>query len=80
MSERRSAHWFGHDRERAQQVRPCRFRADPRRPRRLEHERDLTPETANGCLDAALPDELKSTNPLGIMRMIDGDRTRKPTA
>jgi alpha-ketoglutaric semialdehyde dehydrogenase len=30
--------------------------------------------------DAALPDELKSTNPLGIMRMIDGDRTRKPTA
>ena len=30
--------------------------------------------------DAALPDELKSTNPLGIMRMVDGDRTRKPTA
>jgi 2,5-dioxopentanoate dehydrogenase len=30
--------------------------------------------------DAALPDELKSTNPLGIMRLVDGDRTRKPTA
>src|SRR6202453_4503677 len=30
--------------------------------------------------DAALPDELKSANPLGIMRMVDGDRTRKPTA
>ena len=30
--------------------------------------------------DAALPDELKSTNPLGIMRMVDGDRTRKPSA
>jgi NADP-dependent aldehyde dehydrogenase len=26
--------------------------------------------------DAALPDELKSTNPLGIMRMVDGVRTR----
>jgi 2,5-dioxopentanoate dehydrogenase len=26
--------------------------------------------------DAALPDELKSSNPLGIMRMIDGERTR----
>ena len=30
--------------------------------------------------DAALPDELKSNNPLGIMRMVDGDRTRKPSA
>ena len=30
--------------------------------------------------DAALPDELKSANPLGIMRLVDGDRTRKPTA
>ena len=30
--------------------------------------------------DAALPDELKSANPLGIMRMVDGDRTRKPSA
>ena len=30
--------------------------------------------------DAALPDELKSTNPLGIMRMVDGERTRKPSA
>jgi alpha-ketoglutaric semialdehyde dehydrogenase len=30
--------------------------------------------------DVALPDELKSTNPLGIMRMIDGDRTRKASA
>jgi NADP-dependent aldehyde dehydrogenase len=30
--------------------------------------------------DGALPEELKSANPLGIMRMIDGDRTRKPTA
>jgi alpha-ketoglutaric semialdehyde dehydrogenase len=30
--------------------------------------------------DAALPDELKSTNPLGIMRMMDGERTRKPSA
>jgi 2,5-dioxopentanoate dehydrogenase len=30
--------------------------------------------------DAALPDELKSTNPLGIMRLVDGDRTRKPSA
>ncbi len=29
--------------------------------------------------DAALPDELKTTNPLGIMRMVDGDRTRKPS-
>jgi 2,5-dioxopentanoate dehydrogenase len=26
--------------------------------------------------DVALPDELKSTNPLGIMRMVDGVRTR----
>jgi NADP-dependent aldehyde dehydrogenase len=30
--------------------------------------------------DAALPDELKSSNPLGIMRMIDGERTRTPSA
>ena len=30
--------------------------------------------------DAALPDELKSNNPLGIMRMVDGDRTRRPSA
>jgi 2,5-dioxopentanoate dehydrogenase len=30
--------------------------------------------------DGALPEELKSANPLGIMRMVDGDRTRKPTA
>jgi 2,5-dioxopentanoate dehydrogenase len=30
--------------------------------------------------DAALPDELKSSNPLGIMRLVDGDRTRKPSA
>ena len=30
--------------------------------------------------DAALPDELKSANPLGIMRMVDGDRTRKSSA
>jgi alpha-ketoglutaric semialdehyde dehydrogenase len=30
--------------------------------------------------DAALPDELKSTNPLGIMRMVDGERTRTPSA
>jgi 2,5-dioxopentanoate dehydrogenase len=30
--------------------------------------------------DAALPDDLKSTNPLGIMRLVDGDRTRKPSA
>jgi 2,5-dioxopentanoate dehydrogenase len=30
--------------------------------------------------DAALPDELKSGNPLGIMRLVDGDRTRKPSA
>ncbi len=30
--------------------------------------------------DAALPDELKSTNPLGIMRLVDGERTRKPSA
>jgi 2,5-dioxopentanoate dehydrogenase len=29
--------------------------------------------------DAALPDELKTTNPLGIMRMVDGDRTRNPS-
>ena len=28
--------------------------------------------------DAALPDELKSTNPLGIMRLVDGDRTASP--
>jgi 2,5-dioxopentanoate dehydrogenase len=27
--------------------------------------------------DAALPDELKSTNPLEIMRLVDGERTRK---
>jgi 2,5-dioxopentanoate dehydrogenase len=26
--------------------------------------------------DAALPDELKSTNPLEIMRLVDGVRTR----
>ena len=26
--------------------------------------------------DAALPDELKSSNPLGILRMVDGQRTR----
>jgi 2,5-dioxopentanoate dehydrogenase len=30
--------------------------------------------------DAALPDELKSTNPLGIMRLVDGERTRTPSA
>ena len=30
--------------------------------------------------DAALPDELKSANPLGIQRMVDGERTRKPSA
>ncbi len=30
--------------------------------------------------EAALPDELKSSNPLGIMRMVDGERTRKPGA
>ncbi len=30
--------------------------------------------------DAALPDELKSTNPLGILRMVDGERTRNPSA
>jgi NADP-dependent aldehyde dehydrogenase len=30
--------------------------------------------------DAALPDELKGANPLGIMRLVDGDRTRKPSA
>jgi 2,5-dioxopentanoate dehydrogenase len=30
--------------------------------------------------DAALPDELKSSNPLGIMRLVDGERTRKPSA
>jgi 2,5-dioxopentanoate dehydrogenase len=29
--------------------------------------------------DAALPDELKSTNPLGLMRIVDGERTRKPS-
>jgi NADP-dependent aldehyde dehydrogenase len=29
--------------------------------------------------DAALPDELKSTNPLGIMRLVDGERTRTPS-
>jgi NADP-dependent aldehyde dehydrogenase len=29
--------------------------------------------------DAALPDELKSTNPLGIWRMVDGERTQKPS-
>jgi NADP-dependent aldehyde dehydrogenase len=28
--------------------------------------------------EAALPDALKSSNPLGIMRLVDGDRTRKP--
>src|ERR1700677_880090 len=30
--------------------------------------------------DSALPDELKTTNPLGIMRMVDGERTRNPSA
>ncbi len=30
--------------------------------------------------DAALPDELKSTNPLGIQRLVDGKRTREATA
>ena len=30
--------------------------------------------------DSALPDELKSNNPLGIMRMVDGERSRKPSA
>jgi alpha-ketoglutaric semialdehyde dehydrogenase len=30
--------------------------------------------------EAALPDALKSSNPLGIMRLVDGDRTRKPSA
>jgi NADP-dependent aldehyde dehydrogenase len=30
--------------------------------------------------DATLPDELKSANPLGIMRMVDGQRTRTPSA
>ena len=30
--------------------------------------------------DAALPDELKSDNPLGIMRLVNGERTRNPSA
>ncbi len=30
--------------------------------------------------ESALPDALKSSNPLGIMRLVDGDRTRKPSA
>jgi len=30
--------------------------------------------------DAVLPDALKSGNPLGIMRLVDGERTRKPSA
>jgi len=30
--------------------------------------------------DAALPDELKSSNPLRIMRLLDGERTRHPSA
>jgi NADP-dependent aldehyde dehydrogenase len=30
--------------------------------------------------EAALPDALKSSNPLGIMRLVDGDRTRTPSA
>jgi 2,5-dioxopentanoate dehydrogenase len=30
--------------------------------------------------DAALPDELKSSNPLGILRLVDGERTRKSSA
>jgi 2,5-dioxopentanoate dehydrogenase len=30
--------------------------------------------------EAALPDELKSSNPLGIMRMVDGERTRNGSA
>ena len=30
--------------------------------------------------DAALPEELKSNNPLGIMRLVDGDRTRTASA
>ena len=30
--------------------------------------------------DAALPDELKSSNPLGIMRLVDGERTRAASA
>jgi NADP-dependent aldehyde dehydrogenase len=30
--------------------------------------------------DAALPDALKSSNPLGIMRLVDGERTRNPSA
>jgi len=30
--------------------------------------------------DAVLPDELKSSNPLGIMRLVDGERTRNPSA
>jgi 2,5-dioxopentanoate dehydrogenase len=29
--------------------------------------------------DAVLPDELKSSNPLGIMRLVDGERTRNPS-
>jgi alpha-ketoglutaric semialdehyde dehydrogenase len=30
--------------------------------------------------EAALPDALKSSNPLGIMRLVDGNRTRNPSA
>jgi NADP-dependent aldehyde dehydrogenase len=30
--------------------------------------------------DDVLPDELKTANPLGIMRLVDGERTRKPFA
>jgi NADP-dependent aldehyde dehydrogenase len=30
--------------------------------------------------DAVLPDELKSNNPLGIMRLVDGERMRTPSA
>jgi NADP-dependent aldehyde dehydrogenase len=36
------------------------------------------PVCYQGFPDAALPDELKDKNPLGVWRMIDGEMTRKP--
>jgi 2,5-dioxopentanoate dehydrogenase len=38
------------------------------------------PVCFQGFPDAALPDELKNENPLGIWRMVDGELTREPVS
>jgi NADP-dependent aldehyde dehydrogenase len=42
--------------------------------------RFVRPFTWQGFPDSALPDELRNGNPLGIMRLVDGELTREPLA